>query len=1463
MSFATPLWLAVALLAGAVLLLHTMRQTQHVVPSLYLWKRLQVMHAPRRSLVPPQLNLLLILQILAVLGLAAALAYPILGGSGARPAHHVLVLDRSASMGISAGEENRFADALAAARAEIESLQRAQGDLVSVIATGAGTSYLAARQQPGAALAALDGLPEGEGAPDWNAVAQRIPGLLAEDEPTTITVFSDDGEAARAALAPVAGEEGVVLHASPGAAGRNFGVSASAVPGERANAWTLSGTVAGDAGAEDEEPPALTLRFRPLDNSPALDWAVLELQRDNALSRADRPVWSFSTEVSFPTAGLAEFVLPEDAGTYDNLYRLMLGDPAAKAQVLYIGPGNRTAELALLATGLVDVFVTDTVPENVASYDLVVVENAVLDARPATNVLWLGSARLAGQEAPTRGGAEITHWDGEHPLSRALDWRAVEAMDSYVFPADPAAHAVLSAGDTPLLSAKTLAEGRDIRLALAVGETGWTTGSALPTLVVNAIHWLDTGIGSPVTGCEAGTGCVFPARLAGAEIRDAEGVVLRPASAQGDDAALLDGSNSFVPEEAGLYSIVGADGETALVLVNPAAAEIGALAAVAVESEDAAGSEGVAVPLWVWFALAVAVLLVIEAVLALRRREGFGRTAQLAADAAAVRRKRWALGLRVVAIALIALAPLMLPFPGLAPAQRIVAVTAPEDAGLTDSACSGFGPGGVGQVALAAQPEILRDASCGAADPLDPDATLGAATGMALELAAALVPAGEDGRIVLASAAAGGVDSAAARLVARGLPVDVVATDRDQDAAWVSELTVPQMLRDGDAAPITAVVGMGAAGPAEIAFGVGDREISRGTFDLAAGANRIDARVPDLEEGEALFWAEIRAEGEAMPANGRMEVLRAVLPRPRIGIVTPEEEWGRYMADALEVQGLDADVIGPRRAPFWMYQWLADYDGAILMNVPAIDLDTRQQELLDEYVRVHGRGLLILGGENTFGPGGYFQTPLESISPLSSRVPQEAPVVALAFVLDRSGSMQATVEGVTRLDIAKQATISAVELLNPESQVSVIVFDENASVLVPMMQKDDGAIAAALNRLDPGGGTSIAPGLAAALDQMEVADAPIRHVVVMSDGLTQPGDFDALMQRAAAMDVTVSTVAIGEGADVGRLADLARLGGGSSHATRDFRALPGILSQEAMMLGGESFETGTFPVAWIDRDAEFLDGLPDQLPPLSGYVLTSEKEAATLHLATQDADGELVPILASWRYGNGHVMALATHAVGPGSIAWQELPQFPQLYGQPMRHFLSDAPGPGLTVQTSRADDALVIEADALNRNGEPVPGLAPIAELRDQTGTLLAEIALRPEAPGVYLGQTGPLAPGRYSVAVDAGREPAQRTALVGETDVIVSFSAALDPLRAAPERLLALAGATGGAVLESPPDFGTGMRAVLEPAWRPWLVLGLALFLVDLALRYAPGLFARRRRYAPAAPAETEDNFVLPRAA
>jgi hypothetical protein len=503
----------------------------------------------------------------------------------------------------------------------------------------------------------------------------------------------------------------------------------------------------------------------------------------------------------------------------------------------------------------------------------------------------------------------------------------------------------------------------------------------------------------------------------------------------------------------------------------------------------------------------------------------------------------------------------------------------------------------------------------------------------------------------------------------------------------------------------------------------------------------------------------------------------------------------------------------------------------------------KQQDLLEDYVGDHGRALLILGGENTFGPGGYYQTPLEEISPLSSRIPDDLPIAAFVFVIDRSGSMQADVEGVpiegfNRLDLAKQATLSAVELLNPESRPSVVAFDSVAQVVVPIQErKDEVAISRALRLLDPGGGTSIYPGLVEAINQLSTVESSIRHVVVMSDGLSEPGDFETLLAQTRDMGITISTVAIGDSADPTLLAYIARLGGGAFHSSADFRALPSILSQEALMLSAEPMELGEQAVHWVDRSGAFFDELPDEMPAIGGYVRTTLKPEATLHLAIAREDGEEAPLLASWRYGNGFVMAFAAHGAGPSSIDWLDLPMFPSLWSEPLRHFAGGVQGPGLHLALSRDGDAISITADAINTSGAPISGLNPVATVTSPDGGTQS-VTLRPTAPGRYSGITGTQTPGVYSVSVAAD----ETTNAAG--DIILPYPARLDPTRADPDLLPSLAAATGGRVFAGGAlSLDRGLTLRLVASFSPWLLAAMLLLFADLALRYTPDIFIQRR--------------------
>ncbi|HVL21845.1 MAG TPA: VWA domain-containing protein, partial [Amaricoccus sp.] len=476
----------------------------------------------------------------------------------------------------------------------------------------------------------------------------------------------------------------------------------------------------------------------------------------------------------------------------------------------------------------------------------------------------------------------------------------------------------------------------------------------------------------------------------------------------------------------------------------------------------------------------------------------------------------------------------------------------------------------------------------------------------------------------------------------------------------------------------------------------------------------------------------------------------------------------------------------------------------------------------------------------------YLETALDRLSPLSSNVPRKSPEVAMAFVLDRSGSMQQSAGDGTRLDVARRATIAAIALLDPRSQVSVTVFDEQAYTVVPLQTVASGEqVAEVLGRIGPGGGTSIFPGLVHALRQLRGAESAAKHVVVMTDGLTQPGDFPGVLAQLREAGITVSGVAIGSGMGVwaSTVEDIAERGGGAFHATSDVEALPSILSQEAMMLSGAPVEEGPTQPEWVDRSAGYLAALPETLPPIDGFVLSTAKPGADVALVTPDKEGVAMPLLAQWRFGNGQVIALTTEAAGPWTRAWQELDGYPAFWGQAIRAILPGNASPRLSIGTTRQGDTIRVDVETVvDRDAEAGNEAAPTLTLAGPAGDgTPREAPLARTAPGAWRGSF--VADGRGDYALTA-------TSDAGSTGrvVHVSYPAILDPGLGG-DAVPFLAAATGGSRIASgdPLQRGGALRwqAEARPEW--WLLAALGLFMADLAVRYARnlaglGLFARR---------------------
>lgn len=1460
--FAAPLWLLVGWLALVVLLLHTFRRQRVDVPSTILWRQLTAAGTSRRSIRPPRWTLLLWLQLLVVAILAGALAQPTFGPGSARPGHDIFVLDASASMRSTDVAPSRFAAARAALGVSLAAGE--EGVRYSVLLAAAEPRTLFARQSDGEALeVGISGLAPTDGTADWSAVAARLAGIVRAEEQTRVTLLTDGQDDPAAILGDMLSGLAIeaTIYGNPNTP--NASVSATLAPiegepvedrfvGDGPHTWLLTGavTIAGAAA-----PPEVTLRFRPEGGASFLEWGRITSEAEDP-DATGIAVLSFEQELELPSGGTLTLSLPPDSGPADNAFSLVLHNPPRRLQVLYLGEGNPPLELALLARDDVDLFSNPTPPAEFDPYDLVIADNVVLSQKPAANVLWVGSGRIVAEPATAMvSGVLPTSWNQHHPLSAGLRWSRVGAQDVYHLPAMPGATALLAARETPLIEARTTGTGREVRLALTLDKDGWAGTPQFPIFLSNLLDWLGTSSGA--AGCVAGEPCSLPAKYLASPVLAVDGSVVKTAAI--GTSWLLDEANVFVPPRSGLHSL-GNSG--AVLAVNASPAEVDIRAAPQPEALPAAPWAAI----WQlagWLIVVAAVLLVLEAFLAGRGPERFLRRNSLGSGVPGARVRRWVLGLRGLTLTLALAALAGLPFPSLRQAYDTVLVIDPNIVGdarrpelvaeVAGRGCAGLFGTSVGLVELSAAPRIDSDLSCSGSSvsPNVPTtaSARGADIGAALEFAAAMIRPDALGRVVLATdgnETGGGTAGLIQTLVARGIAIDVLPlTDWPAGDNLVGDIGVPEQVVAGDSFPLSALIHSASGGQAKVTIAAGGETVSETDMVLLPGSNRLDAHLPEADAGQQIYSVRVESPVDPMPGNDHGVRVVGVNAIPTVAIITPETERGQYFADALALQGIETELLLPGRAPFALDGWLK-YSVVALLNVPAIDLHTMQQEQLEQFARIHGRGLLILGGENTFGPGGYFQTPLEVVSPLSSRVPRDIPVVAIAFVLDRSGSMQALEEGVSRLEIAKQATLSAIELLNDESQVAVVVFDTLALAIVPVQaRKDEAAVAAALAPLEPGGGTSIHPGLEEALNQMQTADSHIRHIIVMSDGLSQPGDFPGVVARAAEMDITISAVAIGHGADVAKLEDLARAGGGAFHVTQDFRALPSILSQEAMLLAGQSMETGVRPVGWLDRSADFLTGLPDPMPAIEAYVLTTIKPAAQLHLATEDDAGELVPIMASWRYGNGSVLALATHGAGPGSVRWLQLPQYPMLWSQIVRHFLPTTAGPGMNVTLSREGDRVALIADALDASGEPVAGLTPVAALTFDGAPYGEPMPLAMGVPGRYGASFPATRPGIYTASVTADGFAATQA-------LSITYPAVLDFSRAGSARLEALASATGGRVLNGDESVVTSRpRWSLDSAWRPWVLLALAALMVDLAMRYVPGLFPflrdRARTVAP----------------
>jgi uncharacterized membrane protein/uncharacterized protein YegL len=311
---------------------------------------------------------------------------------------------------------------------------------------------------------------------------------------------------------------------------------------------------------------------------------------------------------------------------------------------------------------------------------------------------------------------------------------------------------------------------------------------------------------------------------------------------------------------------------------------------------------------------------------------------------------------------------------------------------------------------------------------------------------------------------------------------------------------------------------------------------------------------------------------------------------------------------------------------------MASFDAIVLANLPATSLSARQMQMIKRYVTDLGGGLVMTGSENSFGLGGYYKTPVEDVLPLISRFEKEKekPSLAMVLVVDKSGSM----DGMP-IELARQASKAAVELLGPRDSIAVVGFDHEAQVICEMTSAADvDSVQASIDSLQAGGGTFMYPAMVTGKNMLEATPAKIRHMICLSDGHTQPAEREALAEEMADAGITVSTVALGD-ADKQLMNAIAEIGRGRYYETNDPSNVPQIFTKETMEATKSAIKEDLYGCVSIGDHPILAGYAGTDLPFTLGYVTTEAKPTAQLLLAVETGD----PLLAVGRYGLGAGMA--------------------------------------------------------------------------------------------------------------------------------------------------------------------------------------------------------------------------------
>jgi uncharacterized membrane protein len=1158
---------------------------------------------------------------------------------------------------------------------------------------------------------------------------------------------------------------------------------------------------------------------------------------------------SMVKKVSAESGRLEAVIKSDDIYALDNIAYLSLetGNPVS---LLLISEGNLYLESLFSITEGINLSVKKEQPVDF-NYDVVVFDKPPIGLLPTGNYIFFGTAPI--EDNITQNGTinfpGIKNWDFEHPVLSSVDPRSFSVYQSAITLPGREYVSILE-GEVPLIYVKENEKGRSVYFTFNLDASDLVLRPAFPILLSNTVKWLIPDMESGLFKSSS-TGQIIMEGISGSGSNPftIPGELTNPIG----ERILLNAKNgfySFLPVYTGFYTLKtsGKEYAYAVNLLSPGESNIKRRFNLPEQQKESSRIRTQQFfPMFRLLITLVLAIMIIELFLTRRKGEGSGTVGKIQ------------LGLAVFSLIF-----LILVLSNISIIKEKIESTVVFLLDISRSISSVNRDSALNWISLS-QPEFDRTIRTGMVTfganaevikPPGPDL---------IELKSLVFPFSKRTNLEA------GLNQALALLPESGNNDIIILTDGNETDGSISEV-LKSMDKDNirvSTVPLSgfsekneiiarSIIGPSRVSPMEhnsLTLEIESLEESQGSLffymdgeyygedsiNILPGRSLLSYKVNLREPGYHLFEVLIESENDTLFENNRFRKMIFVEGDLPVLYVYNGTGPSEMLLGPLRDHGYSFEVISASVFPDTLNE-LYSYDSIILDNIPAYYFSVSKMEMIKKAVS-GGLGMLVIGGDNSLGAGGYYNTPLEEILPVDVDITSslDLPGTAIVMVIDNSGSMQDAVsENERKSDLAKQAVFSALEVLDPEDTAGILAFNADFNWVVriePELNMD--AVKENLFPLKPGGGTTLLPALEEAFRVLDSTSASVKHILVLSDGYTDPEGFEKLLNNIRNSGITVSTVAVGSVSNKLLMENIAAWGRGRSYYTDDIHTVPSIFVSESLKASRRLFiEETFFPL--INQPHEILTGITEsEIPPLHGFMLTYPKPNSEILLRGIENN----PLLSVWQYGIGRTAVFTSNLSGSWASDWYIWDSYKAIFSQLLRWISKGNPDNGLKLSLSYNRSEVYISVDAKTSTGEYLNGL-------ELTGKVILpdlselEVEVEQNAPGSYNGKFPVSLDGSYFVTVIARESDSiVRMENLNSSFISIPYPEEYRNIKPSPKTLELIRTYTGGDNLSLKDPLGVEFYTTRPEGigssvlnWRVFVLIAFLMFLLSLFFRFLP---------------------------